>query len=105
MTRTLLIIIGAIIVLGGVFVGYKYMFIDTASQNLTVTDTSSADGANLPGEEIIAQLNRLPQDLDGTIFSDPSYLKLVDGTVQLPDLPVGRNNPFAPIFTASRTGR
>lgn len=50
------------------------------------------------GARVLVLLNQINSlKIDKTLFSDPAYLSLRDYTIQVPSLPVGRANPFAPI--------
>ncbi|MCK5059627.1 MAG: hypothetical protein KAR00_00560 [Candidatus Pacebacteria bacterium] len=53
---------------------------------------------NLIGKSAIEMLNRLNSiTLDGSVFSSPAFHELKDFELVLPEQPVGRSNPFAPV--------
>jgi hypothetical protein len=86
-----LIVIIAIIILGGA--GYFYYQGRGAPATSTLDVTQSAEGA-----QVIALLNQIQGlRIDKTLFTDPGYLTLIDYTVPIPEQPVGRVNPFAPL--------
>ena len=45
--------------------------------------------------KLLSEINSLK--IDSAFFSDPSYLTLRDYSVEIPPLPIGRSNPFAPL--------
>lgn len=50
------------------------------------------------GVKVLSTLNMLKSlKIDGEIFNTPVYKTLVDYSVGIPPLPVGRPNPFAPV--------
>ncbi len=47
------------------------------------------------GDDILSLRTELEKvNFDSTLFSTPGYLGLIDLTVSIPNLPVGRTNPF-----------
>ena len=58
-----------------------------------------------PGsQEIVTTLLQLRTvSLSGTIFSDPSFASLRDFGTQIMSEPIGRPNPFAPLFSRTAT--
>ncbi len=98
MTRNLLIIVGVIVLFIGGFVVYTHYFVSDVT-----TDISLEPREDIAGKDIIDQLSKLPSEIKAPIFSDIAYEKLKDGTVELQDIPVGKNNPFAPIFAPVRS--
>jgi len=88
-------IILAVIVLVAVSVYFYY-------QGTSPLVSSSVSQTSVADQEIGAQVLGLLQQIkslkvDPSVFSDPGYLTLQDYTVQIPALPVGRPNPFAPL--------
>jgi hypothetical protein len=66
----------------------------TSSSGLTV---SSDSGATV-GTQVLSLLNQIQSlRIDTTLFNDPAYLSLVDRTVAVPAVEVGRPDPFAPL--------
>lgn len=55
-------------------------------------------GAGDVGANVVAMLNEIRSlRIDKTLFTDPAYQTLQDYSVTIPELNVGRANPFAPI--------
>lgn len=91
--RTPLIVIVTIVAIAVAVLGYRAYFISpTIEGSLTATPREE-----LPGGNIITQLERLPQTFDTGVLTDPAYQKLVDGTVDIAEMPTGKSNPFASI--------
>ncbi len=56
------------------------------------------------GNEIISALNQIQTlNLSNDIFEDSVFRSLVDRSESLPSEPVGKNNPFSPIYGEART--
>jgi len=93
------IIVGAIVILVVLAIGYFTFFREPSPENQAITTTSGVLGGAPVGQELVIELNRLKalRNLDTTIFADPSFLSLKDFTQPVPPLPVGRVNPFAPV--------
>ena len=65
--------------------------------------------AQAVGSQVLALLNQIQSlRIDTSIFKDPAYRTLRDYSVEIPAVPVGRSNPFAPlpgVPAKSATGR
>lgn len=60
--------------------------------------TSTPAGGSLVEQGIVPTLLALRAvKLDGTIFSDPTFIRLKDFSTEIVPEPVGRTNPFAPL--------
>ncbi len=93
--KNLLFILGAVIVLGGLF---YYMSNSGAPTPLL---TSSASSNSPVTQQLLVSLSSLHTiTLDNAIFSDPVFVSLTDFGVQIAPENVGRGNPFAPFGTA-----
>ncbi|MBI5126171.1 MAG: hypothetical protein HZA80_00160 [Candidatus Taylorbacteria bacterium] len=61
-------------------------------------------GSIAGGDDIAAllvQLNNLK--IDNSLFESLEYKVLVDYTIEVPAIPIGRVNPFAPLGSSSRS--
>lgn len=65
------------------------------SANVSVPEPTDA-------QYIYSLLQKMPKNLDDSIFSSPNFQNLKDNTVTLSAQAAGRNNPFAPIGNESR---
>ena len=66
---------------------------DAGSSLSTVSANDQAVGA-----QVLALLNQIQSlKIDTSLFKDPTYLTLRDYTVAIPSVPVGRDDPFAPL--------
>ena len=64
-----------------------------ASSSITSSDSQAAVGV-----QVLNLLNQIQSlSIDTSLFTDPAYKTLVDYSVMIPPVPVGRSNPFAPI--------
>lgn len=91
----IIIIIISLLVLG--FFLYTKFLVTEETSDLTIEPRD-----DLAGRDIIEQLNKLPNKIDGSLFQNPSYISLKDGGVQLQEIPAGKKNPFSPIFAPAR---
>jgi hypothetical protein len=64
-----------------------------ADDALTIDNTEVVVGAN-----VLSLLNQIQSlKIDTSIFKSPVYQSLIDYSIPIPTLPVGRSDPFAPI--------
>ncbi|MCI0542755.1 hypothetical protein L0Y69_03340 [bacterium] len=119
MKKTIIIILVAILVIGGawmlsgVFMGSDEPAAVTGGEGAVSPLGLSSEGATgesltgvtaEEGKAILALLNDLRSlQLDETFFSDPIFVSLEDWSVVLTPEPIGRPNPFAPIGEDTRT--
>jgi hypothetical protein len=61
-----------------------------------VADTANAD-VGLAEVSLLNQIQNIPMDVSLFDASNRVYHSLIDHTAEIPDQPVGRPNPFAPI--------
>lgn len=86
-------------------VGLAYFYFasnSTPSNSSSIVGTDSATAQ--AGTRVLNLLNQVQSlKLDTTFFKDPGYNTLVDYSVEIPPVNVGRPNPFAPLpgYTAS----
>ena len=67
-----------------------------AGTSLSESDNSSTDGSI--GIHVLSLLNQIKTlKIDTSLFSSPAYQSLRDYTVAIPQVSVGRANPFAPL--------
>jgi hypothetical protein len=93
MLRNLLIIIGVIVLFAGGFFAYTEFFVEEPAV-LSVEEL----GDDFVGKDIIIELEKIRNiNFSSSLFNDPAYQSLVDGSIQIVDEPTGRPNPFAPI--------
>src|SRR4051812_43259282 len=108
MAKILIIIVVIVALIGG---GYYFY----TSGNSTASDASQSpvdslssvngpasagvgDGTTLVGADIVSLLNKVNSlKIDPAVFKTPAYLSLVDYSVEVPAVEVGRANPFAPV--------
>jgi hypothetical protein len=65
-----------------------------SSSSISGTDASQA----AVGVQVLNLLNQIQSlNIDTSLFSDPAFRTLVDYSVTIPPVNVGRPNPFAPI--------
>lgn len=91
--KMVLMVLGGVLIAGVVW----YSFLrDRGSESLVQTnDLTTATAADSDIVNTLLELRAV--SLSGTIFSDPSFLRLKDfGSAIVPE-PVGRPNPFAPL--------
>ena len=91
--KLVMLIVGGVLIAGVVW----YSFLrdrgdDSLLQTDDLTQATEADG------DIVDTLLELRAvSLSGTIFSDPSFLRLKDFGSEIVSEPAGRPNPFAPL--------
>jgi hypothetical protein len=63
-----------------------------------LTEVSSDPIEKIIGRELLVSLEKMKGvNLDVSFVNDPVYQSLYDMTVEIPELPAGRRDPFAPI--------
>ena len=98
LTRHKLILIVTAVVVAGV-AWYGLSGTSAKTPDLVTTTTGSKNAA---GQVLVSTLLALRAvKLDGTIFSDPSFMSLKDLSIEIVPEPVGRENPFAPLSRQS----
>lgn len=76
-------------------VAYFVLFAGGEGDIVTV---ASQDPTSAVSEELIKTLTSLNTiKLDESLFSDPAFVSLSDFGVIIPEQPIGRRNPFAPL--------
>ena len=99
MSKRLINLITLLIVLGGVFYGYRYFFVTPAvTETAGVSVTSSTDPQSSNGEFLDLLLSVKNLSLTKALFDNPVFRdRLQDYGRPLPERTIGRENPFAPI--------
>jgi hypothetical protein len=97
-TKTLLIILAAVIVLGGL---YWYFFTGAPIAPPVSVTTGTQSQAQAQFQTLIGELDPISFNL--SIFSDARFLSLVDIATPITPEAAGRTDPFAP-FTGSTKG-
>lgn len=98
MSKRLINLITLLIILGGVFYGYRYFFITPAvTETPGVSVTSSTDPQSTNGEFLDLLLSVKNLSLTKSLFDNPVFRdRLQDYGRPLPERTIGRENPFAP---------
>jgi len=95
-----LLIIGLAAFVG--MVGWYTLRGSSAPDALLVTESVGSGAPSEKERDLVATLLQLRAiGLDGTIFSDPAFQSLVDYGIEIVPEPVGRENPFAPLQSAT----
>jgi hypothetical protein len=90
--KTIIVGVIAIVVLAIV-----YFYFSNSAPAESVSSLQS-QSASVVGTRVLSLLNQIKSlHIDTSIFKSPAYGTLVDYSVTIPELPVGRPNPFAPI--------
>lgn len=88
------VIIGLIVIAG---LGY-YLFLMQQDENVTLESQNTVGEARLASARFIRELNAIQSlEISTNLFSDPRFRSLVDFSRPVLPLPVGRDNPFAPV--------
>lgn len=84
-----------------IFSALAYFFFAPAapqSSSLLQAEKDSDPDSSASANRILSLLNQVESlRIDATLFQNPAYLSLIDYTVDIPETPVGRPNPFAPL--------
>lgn len=90
--KTTIVAVVAIIVL---VIVYFYFSGGTTPESV---GTLQAQSANVVGSRVLSLLNQIESlQIKTDLFKSTAYQTLVDYSVEIPELPVGRPNPFAPL--------
>ena len=91
-------IIGAVVIFGALALGYFYFSGNKPVATDSLLQANATPEANVVSSRILNLLNQIRTlKIDTSIFKDPAYQSLVDYSVSIPPVDVGRPNPFAPI--------
>ncbi len=70
---------------------------DDSTSSLTVVSAESQE-ARASSDRVLSLLSEIRSlNIKNTLFTNPVYKSLVDYTIAVPDQPIGRINPFAPV--------
>lgn len=87
--------LGGLLLLAGL--GY-YMFVLQDDSNVELAGEADLNEARIASEQFLRELNAIQNfDLGDDLFTDPRFRSFVDFTTPVPEQPVGRENPFAPV--------
>lgn len=76
-------------------IGYFYWSGSKPAESLTL---DLGEDGQIVGARVFRLLNEIDSlSIDSSFFSDRSYKTLVDHSVVIPTLSVGRSNPFSPV--------
>jgi glucose-6-phosphate isomerase len=90
-------LIGIGIIIAAVVVTYIALSKGPAESDSLLQSQATPEAA-VVSARILNLLNQIKSlKIDTTLFTDPAYQTLVDYSVQIPPVDVGRPNPFAPI--------
>ena len=84
---------------------YFYTKGEPTDSGSSLSTESSAESASAQeaSNRVIILLNKINSlNIDAKLFESAEYKSLVDYTIAIPDQPVGRPNPFAPIGSTQR---
>ena len=90
----LVLVTVAIIIAGAV---WYVMTSNPAEPNVSGTPSAAGTSATVDQGIVPTLLTLRAVKLDGTIFSNPTFLSLKDYSTEIVPEPVGRTNPFAPL--------
>lgn len=77
--------------------GY-YLYTLQSDENIELAGDSDISEARVAGERFLRELNTIKNfELSDELFRDPRFRSFVDFTTPVPEQPVGRENPFAPV--------
>lgn len=89
------IVIGIVALIIVAVGGYFYLSRAPATEDLLVSET--VDGSTV-GRELLASLITLKSlKFDKGLFDDSTFKSFLDFSIEIPDEPFGRPNPFYPI--------
>ncbi len=81
-----------------IFIAYFMFRNPTAPESSSLLSNTVSPQANAASTRILSLLNQIESlKIDTTFFKNPAYQSLVDFSVEIPELNVGRPNPFAPL--------
>jgi uncharacterized protein YpmS len=94
--KTFIILI--IIIVIALLIYFYTMGNPTENSSLVQTNTAGSQDAQNVGSRVLVLLNQINSlKIDSAIFTSATYKSLVDYSIVIPEQPVGRQNPFAPI--------
>lgn len=94
----------ALIIIALAIAGAVWYGLSPTSETPTLTSTPASTSGMPVDQGIVATLLTLRAvKLDGTIFSDPTFMRLKDFSTDIVSEPVGRTNPFAPLSSQAQS--
>ncbi|MBI2474147.1 MAG: hypothetical protein HYV68_00430 [Candidatus Taylorbacteria bacterium] len=99
--KTQYVIGGSIIAL--MFVGWIFFSKTSPEEPGGLTESVTDPIETIIGRELLESLEKMKKvTLDTSFLNDPVYLSLIDLSVEVPELPKGRRDPFAPFGANDR---
>lgn len=86
-------ILGAVVLLS--LLAYFYIEGSVPQDSATLDQVNATEQVGNEVYRLLAEIKAIK--IDTAFFQSPLYLTLRDYTVNVPALPVGRSNPFAPV--------
>jgi flagellar basal body-associated protein FliL len=91
-------IISIVVIIAAVAIGYFFYTGNKAPAGDSLLQTQATPEANAVSSRILNLLNQIRSlKIDTSIFDNVAYQTLQDYSIQIPEVPVGRQNPFAPL--------
>ncbi|MEK7641888.1 MAG: hypothetical protein AAB365_02745 [Patescibacteria group bacterium] len=92
-------LIGIAVIFGALAIGYFYFAGGSESPaSGSLLQSQANPEANAVSSRILSLLRQVGElEIDTSIFNEPAFQTLVDYSVAIPSVDVGRPNPFAPI--------
>lgn len=95
----LILVVIAVIIAGGIWYGLSQ---PSPSSSTSLVTTQAVAGTDPASANLVSTLLSLRTvTLDGTIFSELTFVSLKDFTTAIVPEPVGRNDPFAPLSASA----
>lgn len=91
-SNTVILIVATLIIAAG---AYWYFFTGTGNEPPLTATTSFEGGAQAQFQTLVGELQ--PISFDTGIFSEPSFMALVDLATPITPETIGRPDPFAPV--------
>lgn len=99
--KTIIAVIIAIVVLAII---YFYFSGGSAPTSAGSLQSQSPDQTTVVGARVLSLLNQINSlHIDTSIFKTTAFISLQDYAVDIPEIPVGRANPFAPLPGVANT--
>lgn len=96
------IIIAIVVIIA--LIGYFYW--SGTQTPVGTTLEQSADSSQAVGSRVFRLLSEINSlRIDSTFFNEPAYRTLIDYSIEVPVLQIGRPNPFAPLSRVSTSTR
>ena len=95
-SKTIFILTGVVLVAAAIYYFYYSGAATVTTGDSTLSGDSSQTVSSAEGQKVLNLLNEINSlQIDTKFFESPAYQSLVDFSVQIPPVPVGRPNPFS----------